>query len=82
MPTVLRFKGHRVVIYPNDHRPSHVHVMQDACEAVFNLNCPDGPPALRENLGFKPAELTQIRAVLAANLAALCAAWRAIHGQY
>jgi len=27
MPTVLRFEGLRVVIYPNDHRPAHVHVI-------------------------------------------------------
>jgi hypothetical protein len=26
MPTVHRFDGLRVVIYPNDHRPAHVHV--------------------------------------------------------
>ncbi|MBK7542832.1 MAG: DUF4160 domain-containing protein [Candidatus Competibacteraceae bacterium] len=82
MPTVLRIDSLRVVIYPNDHRPSHVHVIRDQCEAVFNLNCPDGPPELRENLAFKPVELTKIRAVLAANLAALCAAWSKIHGRF
>jgi len=27
MPTVLRFEGLRAVIYPNDHRPAHVHVI-------------------------------------------------------
>ncbi|MCF3947436.1 DUF4160 domain-containing protein [Acidiphilium iwatense] len=26
MPTVLRIGGLRVVVYPNDHRPPHVHV--------------------------------------------------------
>lgn len=35
--------GLRVVIYPNDHRPAHVHVIGNGCEAVFNLNCPNGP---------------------------------------
>lgn len=47
MPTVHRFDGLRVVIYPNDHRPAHVHVMGNGCEAVFRLNAPDGPPELR-----------------------------------
>jgi len=42
MPTILRFNGLRVVVYPNDHRPAHVHVIGAGCEAVFNLNCPDG----------------------------------------
>lgn len=39
MPTVLRFSGLRVVVYPNDHRPARVHVIGRDCEAVFNLNC-------------------------------------------
>jgi hypothetical protein len=30
VPTVLRFDGFRVVIYPNDHRPAHVHVIGTA----------------------------------------------------
>jgi hypothetical protein len=42
MPTVLRIGGLRVAIYPNDHRPAHVHVVGDG-EAVFLLNRPDGP---------------------------------------
>ncbi|WP_246688799.1 MULTISPECIES: DUF4160 domain-containing protein [unclassified Mesorhizobium] len=41
-----------MVIYPNDHRPAHVHVKGAAGEAVFILHCPDGPPALRESFGF------------------------------
>ncbi|MGO9259223.1 MAG: DUF4160 domain-containing protein [Bryobacteraceae bacterium] len=43
MPTVLRFDGLRVVIYPNDHRPAHVHMIGRGHEAVFDLNCPAGP---------------------------------------
>jgi hypothetical protein len=36
------------VIYPGDHRPAHVHVIGKGGEAVFNLNCPDRPSALRD----------------------------------
>ncbi len=43
MPTVLRFAGLRAVIYTNDHRPAHVHVIGDGCEAVFEMNCEGGP---------------------------------------
>jgi hypothetical protein len=46
MPTVLRFDGLRVVIYPNDHSPEHVHVIGADREAVFELHCPDGPVTL------------------------------------
>lgn len=60
MPTVLRFDGWRVVIYPNDHRPAHVHVKGARGEAVFDLHCPDGPPELRETYGFKLLELNRI----------------------
>jgi hypothetical protein len=79
MPTVLRLDGLRVVIYPNDDRPAHVHVMGAAGEAVFVLHCPGGPPELRESFGFRRAELSRIKAGLTAELAALCDGWSAIH---
>lgn len=80
MPTVLRIGGLRVVIYPNDHRPAHVHVMGNGCEAVFKLNCPHGAPQLRENFGFTQGELGRIHAALASQLALSCAEWSRIHG--
>ena len=75
MPTVLRLDGLRVTIYPNDHRPAHVHVIGAGCEAVFDLHCPDGPPELRENYRFSRQEATRIAAILAEHLSALCQAW-------
>lgn len=81
MPTVLRFKGLRVVVYPNDHRPAHVHVIGGGCEAVFTLGCPAGPVEIRENYGFAGREISHIRAALGANVAALCVAWENIHGR-
>ena len=80
MATVLRFDGLRVVIYPNDHRPAHVHVIGNGCEAVFTLNCPGGPPALRENYGFARTDVGRIEAALAANLMMACDGWESIHG--
>lgn len=81
MPTVLRFLGYRVVIYPNDHRPAHVHVIGHGCEAVFNLNCPKGPVTLRENYGFARRDVGRIKTELAACLAQLCGDWESIHGK-
>jgi hypothetical protein len=81
MPTVLRLDGLRVTIYPNDHRPAHVHVVGAGREAVFDLHCPDGPPELRESFGFLRQEATRIAAGLAAHLAALCQSWERIHGR-
>jgi hypothetical protein len=68
------------VIYPNDHRPSHVHVIGKGCEAVFNLNCPQEPPELRENYGFSQAEVSRIQTALGKRLAHLCVEWSKIHG--
>ena len=82
MPTVFRFDGLRVVIYPNDHRPAHVHVKGATGEAAFILHCPDGPPAVRDSFGFKPPELSRIANELAGALATLCTEWRMIHGRY
>jgi DNA-binding MarR family transcriptional regulator len=81
VPTVLRFDGLRVVIYPNDHRPAHVHVTGRGCEAVVNLNCRAGPVEVRENYGFSRREIAQIERALGNYLEALCGAWEKIHGK-
>lgn len=81
MPTVHRFDGLRVVIYSNDHRPAHVHVMGGGCEAVFVLNAPLGPPQLRENYGFAARQLAAIERELASQLRRLDSEWGAIHGE-
>jgi Domain of unknown function (DUF4160) len=80
MPTVLRFDGLRVVVYPNDHRPAHVHVIGRGCEAVFSLNCLAGPVELRENYGFSRREISKIETMLSQHLEELCRAWERIHG--
>lgn len=82
MPTILRMFGLRVVIYSNDHRPAHVHVIGNGCEAVFKLNCPEGPPELRENCDFSLHELDRIAAELSKYIETLCAAWRRIHENF
>jgi len=80
VPSVLRFGGLRVAIYPNDHSPAHVHVMGGGCEAVFNLNCPAGPVEVRENYTFSRRELGRVQKELGGHVAMLCEAWERIHG--
>ena len=82
MPTILTISGLRVVIYPNDHRPAHVHVIGNGCEAVFSQHCPKGPPELRENYHFSRKDLAKIADELAANLVAACSQWRQRHGHF
>ena len=80
MPTVWRFGGFRVVIYPNDHHPAHVHVTGAGCLAIFNLHCPHGPVELRERYGGTPAILRRSAAELNERLTELCKEWERIHG--
>ena len=81
MPTIAMLYGYRVAIYPNDHRPAHVHVIGRGKEAVFFLNCPNGPPELRENFGVSRTDVRPLRAALLAGITAFCEKWSEIHGQ-
>ena len=38
MPTSIKQDGFRIVIYPNDHLPSHVHVIKGDGEVRISLN--------------------------------------------
>lgn len=81
MPNVLRLPGGlRAVIYSNDRRPVHIHVIGGGREAVFDLHCPDGPPELRESYGFASRDVTAVVRALRKELTSLCDAWRRIHG--
>ncbi|MHB8354365.1 MAG: DUF4160 domain-containing protein [Burkholderiales bacterium] len=82
MPTIIWIRNIRVVIYPNDHRPAHVHAIRGDKFCVLGLNCPDGPPELVGTHGFSRTELTRIVKVVAEQLALLCLKWRTIHGNY
>ncbi|MBV8186596.1 MAG: DUF4160 domain-containing protein [Alphaproteobacteria bacterium] len=81
MPTVLNTAGFRIVIYPADHRPAHVHAIGHGGEAVFFLDCPSGPPRLREVYGLSRSEVVRLRRALASEIPLLCATWEQIHGQ-
>lgn len=80
MPTVLRIGALRVVVYANDHRPAHVHVVGRGHEAVFELNGAEGKVAVRENYGFWRKEVASIARVLVQDLAHLLTEWERIHG--
>lgn len=80
MPTVFSFRGWRVVIYPNDHRPAHVHVVGPDSEALFFLHCITGQVSLRENYGMSRRDVGIVRRKLAERIDELCATWEEIHG--
>ena len=82
MPSVLpTLRGWRVVIYPNDHRPPHVHVIGTKEHARFELLCNSRQVELLDNIGFTLTQLTQIESYLLAHITHLCQEWGRIHGR-
>lgn len=81
MPAVLApFKGWRVVIFSNDHRPPHVHVIGTNEHARFELLCDLGQVQLLSSIGFGTGSLKQVAGYLLRHLAQLCNEWGRIHG--
>ena len=81
MPTIFRTRrGYAIRIYPNDHRPAHVHVVGPETEARFELLCDQGGVRLMDNYGFSRNQLNSIAQELTELLDDLCIAWEAIHG--
>ena len=81
MPTVLPlFSGWRVVIFTNDHRPPHVHVIGAEAHARFELFCDLGQVQLLSSFGFTQNQLRRIAGHLRGHLAHLCSEWGRIHG--
>jgi hypothetical protein len=76
VPTALRIEGLRVVIYPNDHPPAHVHVIGPGWVVVVNLLGPE----LREVIGCNEMEARRVLRLVAEYREALLEAWRRWHG--
>ena len=56
MPTIFRQDGFAIMIYLNDHTPSHVHVFKAEAEVIINLGNEATPPQVRENIGMSRRE--------------------------
>jgi hypothetical protein len=82
MGTVLRIGAWRVMIYTQDHRPSHVHVVSGAGRAKILLNCPDDPAVPEHARGMDAAILRRLVREIENELTRLCNAWRETHGNF
>ena len=80
MPTILRFRGLRVVIYSNDHRPPHVHVIGPAREARIALGDEREHPWLMTNQGLSRRQMAEALVEISRNRDLLIQRWREIHG--
>lgn len=70
-PTILRTKNYRVVIYPRDHNPPHVHVIGPGAEAKFTL---DDLECVYSR-GFSPKALSWLEKYLAEKKKQLMEVW-------
>jgi hypothetical protein len=75
MPTVLRIGGLRVVIYPNDHPPAHVHVLGPGWLVVIDLVDPE----VREVINCSEREARRTLRLIAAHRDELMERWNRLH---
>lgn len=81
MPTVLRQDGFKVVIYLNDHLPSHVHVLKGSGEVRIKLGSEEAAPSLMAIFGnISDKDVAKALSLVKEHQAQLRAQWRKIHG--
>jgi hypothetical protein len=80
MPTILRFQGLRVMIYANDHRPPHVHIIGPGNEARIALGGEGERPWLMTNEGLSRRQVAAALVEISRNRDLLMRRWREIHG--
>ncbi len=73
MPTVFIFFGYRFLFYSNDHDPVHVHIVNDDCEAKYNVK----PIEQIYNHGFKKQQIAIIESVIEENVEVIIDRWEA-----
>lgn len=80
MLTILRFRRLRVVIFPNDHPPAHVHVIAAMGQATIRLGSATEKSSLIENYGLRVQDLAEAFKAIDSELALLRRKWEEIHG--
>jgi len=79
MPTVLRIDGYRFFFYSNERKePPHVHVESGAGIAKLWL----GDARIAYSLGFRTAELAEIRRLVTVNRTILQERWDEPFGRW
>jgi hypothetical protein len=80
MPRVLTQGGFRVMIFPNDHAPAHVHVFDADGEVLINLGGEDEGPSIRENRVMRIRNTRRALRLVEDHQEMLLAEWRRWHG--
>lgn len=74
MPTVVRERGFRVMIFYNDHPPAHVHVLKDGKKTRVYLD----PVALWDS-NMKPNDAALAVEIVQQNRDTLLSKWSELH---
>ena len=77
MGTIATYRNVRIVIFPKDHWPPHVHAIAPDAEAVFSLRDLE----LLRCHGFDSRAVAKIRHFLGERKNELLEVWHEIHGK-
>ena len=84
MPTIIRQDGFRIVIYPNDHLPAHVHVIKGDGEVRIDLGSEEPliPPSLISVMGkISDRDVAKALFIVKEHQQQLLAKWSEIHAE-
>lgn len=77
MPTIVRQDGFRIVIFPNDHIPPHVHVFKGGAEVKIELGEEPSLLSIEGKIGNK--DLEKALNLVVEYQTELLEKWREIH---
>jgi len=80
MPTLHNEDGFRVVIYPHDHSPRHVHVRKAEGEVIILLGDETEAPSIYLVYDVSDKNVKRALEIVRINQVKLIAAWDDIHG--
>jgi Domain of unknown function (DUF4160) len=80
MPTIIKQDGFRILIYPNDHTPAHVHVIKADGEVRIDLGNEKIAPSLMSVRGkISDKEVMRALSLVTEYQIELLAKWEEIH---
>lgn len=82
MPTIININGYRVIIWPDDHAPPHVHIFKGDGEMKISIGNNGELPRLITIHHLSKQEVRQAFEIVAENQNVLLTAWEKIHGKY
>lgn len=81
MPTVHREDGFRLVIYPNDHLPRHVHIFRGDGEVIIRLGSDTETPSINQIYGdISNKDIAKALRIVQVSQVKLLELWKTIHG--